>query len=83
VFLTVALYIVCIFNVTSRVLVSDGKFANNIKEESFILPSKTIGTHKKRADKQNYSTCFFRCTTAKPRDGSLRDWLELDDISGH
>jgi hypothetical protein len=83
VFLTVGLYIVCIFNVTSRALASDGNFTINIKEEGFILPSKTIGTHQNRTGKQNYRTCLFRCTNAKPKNGNLRDWLELQDISGH
>jgi hypothetical protein len=83
VFLTVGLYTVCIFNVTSRALASDWNFANNIKEENFILSSKMVGTHQKRAGKQNYSTCLFRCRTAKSKNGNLRDWLEFDDISGH
>ena len=81
--LTIGLYIVCSYNVTSRELASDRSFTNNIKEKSFILPNKTIGINKKRAGKQNYRTCLFRRTTTKPKSGNLRDWLELDDISGN
>jgi hypothetical protein len=80
--LTVGLYIVCIFNDTSRALASDGKVTNNIKEECFILPSETIRTHQKRAGKQHYRTCFLRRATAKPKNGNFRDWQESDDTSG-
>jgi len=85
VFLPGGLYIVYIFNVTSRALASDGNFTNNIKEESFILSSKTTGTYQKCASKQNYRNCLFRCATAKPKSGNLNDWLELfvDGISGN
>jgi hypothetical protein len=74
---------VCIFNVTSLVLASNGNFTNNIKEESFILPSKTTGTHQKRAGKQNYRNCLLSRATAKPKNGNFRDWLESNDTSGH
>ena len=85
VFLTGGLFVACIFNVTSGALASDANFTTNIKDESFILSSKTTGTHEKRAGEQNYRTCLFRCATAKPKNDHLRDWLELfvDDISGN
>jgi hypothetical protein len=38
--LAVCLYIVRIFNATSRAIASDGNFTNNNKKESFILPVK-------------------------------------------